>query len=339
LRPLHVVLALVVAIIWGEAFIATKFGLGNFSPLQLMIGRFLIASIPAIFLPRPDISWGNFILIGLTLFTGQFAFQFFGMVNGTPPGLSAVIVQAQAFVTVLLSALMLGERPTATQAAGMLMVLAGLVMVGTTAGNNLTITGFILSVCSAMSWGVGNVLVKRVGSNDVFSLMAWLSFVPLVSALFASFVVEGPDSLLKAALSASAVSLSAVAYLGILATLIAYAIWGTLLRLYPSAVIVPFALLVPCVGAFSSAVIFDERFEPLRLTGMVGMVVGVAVIVLPFKGFIVFLFRHLARIRLNGLPPEHDAGNSSICSTCHGSRPGQPLKGGTSANSVTDEIR
>jgi O-acetylserine/cysteine efflux transporter len=36
--------------------------------------------------------------MGLTLFAGQFLFQFFGIASGLPPGLASVIVQTQAFV-------------------------------------------------------------------------------------------------------------------------------------------------------------------------------------------------------------------------------------------------
>jgi O-acetylserine/cysteine efflux transporter len=31
-------------------------------------------------------------MIGLTLFTGQFLFQFFGISRGMPPGLAAIVV-------------------------------------------------------------------------------------------------------------------------------------------------------------------------------------------------------------------------------------------------------
>jgi O-acetylserine/cysteine efflux transporter len=61
---------------------------------------------------------------------------------------------------------------------------------------------------------------------------------------------------------------------------LAYAIWGDLLRRYPAAVVTPFALLVPFVAAVSSAIVFGERFGPLRLCGMALVLAGLAVIVL-----------------------------------------------------------
>jgi O-acetylserine/cysteine efflux transporter len=57
--------------------------------------------------------------------------------------------------------------------------------------------------------------------------------------------------------------------------------WGALLRRYPAAIVTPFALLVPLVGAGASALVFGERFGPLRLAGMALVLVGVAVSVAP----------------------------------------------------------
>jgi O-acetylserine/cysteine efflux transporter len=68
--------------------------------------------------------------------------------------------------------------------------------------------------------------------------------------------------------------------LGGISTSIAYWLWGRLLRDYPAAQVVPFALLVPFVGAASSSIVFGETFGPLRLAGMVTVVGGIAIMLL-----------------------------------------------------------
>ena len=67
-----------------------------------------------------------------------------------------------------------------------------------------------------------------------------------------------------------------------MATVLAYAIWGDLLRRYPAATVTPFALLVPFVAAYASSLVFGERFGGLRLIGMALVLLGLAVIVLPW---------------------------------------------------------
>src|SRR5687767_15051882 len=86
----HAALAVVVAVLWGLAFVATRIGLDTFSAAQLAALRFLIAAMPALVLPRPALSWSAMVPVGLTLFAGQFLFQFFGIAAGMPPGLASV---------------------------------------------------------------------------------------------------------------------------------------------------------------------------------------------------------------------------------------------------------
>jgi O-acetylserine/cysteine efflux transporter len=68
--------------------------------------------------------------------------------------------------------------------------------------------------------------------------------------------------------------------LGGVSTSTAYWLWGRLLRDYPAAQVVPFALLVPFVGSAASSIVFSERFGSLRLGGMLTVVGGIAVMLL-----------------------------------------------------------
>ncbi len=261
---------------------ATKIGLESFSPPQLTALRFLIAAVPALVLPRPALSWPRLIAIGATLFAGQFLLQFFAIANGLPPGLASLLVQTQALFTIVFAAMALGERPTTRQVLGVAVAFAGLVLIVLTVGQDLTIVGFCLAMGSAISWGLGNVLLKRISEVEMLDLIVWLSLVPPLPALALSLLLDGPAGLTRAVSSASWLAVAAALYLGVVATILAYAIWGRLLRRYPAATVTPFALLVPFVGGYSSALVFGERFGPLRLAGMALVLLGIAVIVLPW---------------------------------------------------------
>jgi O-acetylserine/cysteine efflux transporter len=69
-------------------------------------------------------------------------------------------------------------------------------------------------------------------------------------------------------------------FIGAISTCVAYWMWGRLLRDYTAAQVVPFALLVPFIGAGASSIVFGERFGPLRLAGMITVVGGIAVMLL-----------------------------------------------------------
>jgi len=280
-RGRDLALALLTAVLWGFAFVATRIGLDSFTPSQLVALRFLIAAIPTVVVAPPRAGWPMVIAAGLTLYTGQFLFQFFGMAHGMPPGLASLIVQTQALFTVLFAALLLGERPTARQTIGLFVAFAGLGVIATTAGHDLSLMGFALTMVAPVSFAVGNILLKRIGGTTDFALMAWMSLVPPLPAIAVSVVVDGPDGFAHAVAAAPWTGWAAAVYLGVVATMLAYAIWGNLLRRYPVATVTPFALLVPFVGALSSAVVFGEQFGPMRLAGMAGVLLGLAVIVIP----------------------------------------------------------
>jgi O-acetylserine/cysteine efflux transporter len=281
MRPSHVILACLASIVWGLAFVFTKFGLDSFSAPQLTALRFLVACPLVFFLPRPLVSWSFLAAIGLTLFAGQFLLLFFAYQQGMPPGLASITQQTQAFFTVLLAAGFLGDRPTPRQWTGMAVAFAGLGLIALSLGGDVGALGLGLALASAFSWAIGNVLVKRLGKVPMLPLMAWLSLVPPLPALLISGLLDPTPSLIGAIADASWLSLVAVIYLGAVATIMAYALWGGLLSRYPSAMVAPFALLAPCTGMLSSAIVFGEVFGVLRYGGMALILLGLAIIVLP----------------------------------------------------------
>jgi len=281
MTPAHLTLVLLVVVIWGLTFVATRWALDDFSPSQLTALRFLIAAAPALVLARPRVPWPTLVPVGLTLFLGQFLLQFFGIALGMPPGLAAVVVQTQALFTILFAALALGERPARREWTGTAVAFAGLALIALTVGPDLTAAGLILCGLSAVSWGVGNVLVKRLPAVDTLALAVWLSLVPPLPGLALAILWDGPRALWDSWLGASWLALGAILYLGVVATVLAYAIWGYLLRRHPAAQVAPFALLVPFVAAASSALVLGERFGPRRLVGMGLVLLGLAIIVRP----------------------------------------------------------
>lgn len=277
-------LAMAASVIWGGAFVATQFALESFSAPQLTAVRFLIASLPVLVVPRPRIPWPSLLLIGTTLFTGQFMLLFFAYTQGLPPGLASVTQQTQAFFTVILAAALLGDVPGLRQCAGMAVALIGLVLIGLTTGSDLPLSALGLALAGAFSWAIGNVLVKRRPGVPIFPLVVWASLVPPLPSLLVSVVYDPSPSLVDAISRASWLSIGAAVYLGAVATVVAYAGWGSLLQRYPSVVVAPFSLVAPCTGMLLSALIFQEAFTPARYAGMGLILGGLAVIVLPAGG-------------------------------------------------------
>jgi len=279
-KPVDVCLAVLVAVIWGLGFVASRLALDELSPALMTTLRFAIAAVPCLFVRKPDVSWPLLIGISFTLFLGQFLAQAYGIAHGVPVGLSSVIVQSQALFTVAFAAVAFSEIPTRQQALGIGIATVGLLLICGTVGYDFSVGAFAVLMICPVSFAIGNLLVRRAKGAPMFDLFAWLCLVSALPLLALTLVTDGTQPTWQALAHMSLTGLVCVLALGALSTSIAYWLWGRLLRDYTAAQVVPFALLVPFVGSGASSVVFGERFGPLRLAGMLTVVGGIAVMLL-----------------------------------------------------------
>jgi O-acetylserine/cysteine efflux transporter len=280
MKPADVCIAVMVAVIWGLAFVASRIALDEFSPELMTTLRFAIAAVPCLFVRKPKVSWPLLIAISATLFLGQFLAQAFAIAHGVPVGLSSVIVQSQALFTIGFAAVIFGELPTRMQAIGIAVATAGLLMICGTVGYDFSVGAFAVIMICPISFAVGNLLLRRAQRVRMFDLFAWLCLAAAVPLFVLTLISNGPQPTWHALAHMSLTGLLCMLALGGLSTSIAYWLWGRLLRDYPAAQVVPFALLVPFVGSAASSIVFGETFGPLRLAGMVTVVGGIAIMLL-----------------------------------------------------------
>jgi O-acetylserine/cysteine efflux transporter len=278
MRPAHLALAVMVALLWGFNFVPIKAGLTDYPPFLLLALRFGLAAIPALFVPPPAVPWLRIVLIGIVHFTAQFSLLFLGMAHGMPPGLASLVMQSQAFFTVLFANLFLREIPTARQGLGMALALAGLVVIATGIGGDASYLGLALTLGAAASWACGNIMVRGLGKVDMLRFVIWASLVPIAPALVLSLIFEGPQAIVQSLGHPSLAGLASILYLGVLSTLAGWGMWNYLLKLYPASTVAPFALLIPPFGAGAAALVYGEGFGLSRLCGMALIMAGLAAI-------------------------------------------------------------
>jgi O-acetylserine/cysteine efflux transporter len=281
MHPRHILLAVVLSVFWGLNFVVMKVGLHGFPPIFMAAVRFFLAALPALFLPRPAVSWKMLMALSATLFVGQFAFSYPGMALGMPPGLMSIVLQIQAFITIGIAAVILRERPHLRQLIGSGIALLGLVVIATTVGaNGATLPGLLLTLASAISWAIGNVIIRRMQPAEMLPLISWLSLLAVLPLLALSLALEGPVRINEAVLHLDWSSVAAVCYIAFVSTTFGYGAWAMLLKMYPAPVVAPFSLLVPVTGTISAALLLGERFGEVRFVGMALILVGLAVLVL-----------------------------------------------------------
>ena len=65
-----------------------------------------------------------------------------------------------------------------------------------------------------------------------------------------------------------------VLFMSYIVTLFGLSVWNAMLHRYPTAVIAPFALLIPVAGLVSGAIFLGEGLAPLQFGGVALVLVG-----------------------------------------------------------------
>lgn len=278
MSPKDLLLALVVIIVWGMNFVVIKVGLDDIPPMLLGALRFMLAAFPAIlFIKRPQIPFRWLLAYGATISLGQFAFLFSAMKVGMPAGLASLVLQSQAFFTLFFAALFLGERLRATNFVGLLIAAGGLLLIGMQGDRSMTLAGFVLTICAASMWALGNIVTRKVGKVNLVGLVVWGSLIPPIPFFALSWLLEGPQAIESALRGIGWSSILVLLYLAFGATILGYSLWSRLLSRYPANTVAPFSLLVPVVGLTSAALLLDEHLGLMQAIGALLVMLGLAI--------------------------------------------------------------
>jgi O-acetylserine/cysteine efflux transporter len=94
---------------------------------------------------------------------------------------------------------------------------------------------------------------------------------------------EGRAAIISAATNVNIAGAASVLYLAIPATLQAFWIWARLVERYSPQTVAPFSPLVPVFGMASARLAFGEHIGWIRLTGMLLVICGLAILVIPAR--------------------------------------------------------
>lgn len=266
LSPKHLLLALVTVLIWGLNFIAIYTGLKGFPPFLLCALRFGFSAFPWVFIfSRPKAPLKYIIAYGVFTFALQFGFLFSGIHLGLSPGLSSLIIQVQVFFSMGLATVFFQDRPGAWKIYGSLISFIGIGIVAAHVNGKTSFLGLLLVLLAALSWAIGNMFIKKVDAQSSLSLVVWgnLAAFPFMAAL--SLIAEGPDLILTSLQNVSWLTIGAIVYIVYLSSHIGYGAWGFLLNSYPTAVVVPFTLLVPVIGFLGSILFLGEELTSWKI--------------------------------------------------------------------------
>ncbi len=278
MKPVDVLLAIAVAVIWGMGFVVAKAAMAHFSPILLMALRFAVTTLCLVWIFRPPraLLWPLF-WISLISAALQYSLTFNG-VSGIDASTAALLVQLEVPFGLLLAWLVFGERITPKQWLGIIVAFAGAVLiVGEPKLAGDLIYAFMV-IGGAFTWAVGQILIKRLGDLGGFRLISGVALWATPQLFVASWLLETDQW--RQIETASLPAWGAVLYLGLVMTALAYALWYRLLGRYSVNQVMPFLLLLPVTSVTGGILFLGESLTAKIALGGALAIGGVALITL-----------------------------------------------------------
>ena len=304
MNPIHIFLAVLVAFIWGVNFTFIAWALDSFPPLMLTALRFFFTAVPLVFFLKPPKFNRTLFIYAIGTFVMQYAFVFTAMHLGASAGLTALLLQVQIFITVLLAYVILGEKVNRMQIIGMLVGVLGLGVIALNLGGDMPLIGFVCILIAAIGWSFGNIASKQVSTQamiktmqqgaslhtgsltnnknkasalfalSALALVAWGGLIACVILILSSLMFETEAWQLSTFIQASPKSWLSLGFIVYVSTLLGFGIWAHLLSQNTASKIVPFALLVPIFGMATSVLLIGEILTWWKMLAMLLILSG-----------------------------------------------------------------
>jgi O-acetylserine/cysteine efflux transporter len=284
MKPVDVLIAISVAVIWGMGFIVAKAGMSHFSPILLMALRFALTAFCMVWFFRPPAGiFKQLFWISLISAALQYSLTFNGL-RGIDASTAALLVQLEVPFGLILAWLVFGDRISLKQGLGIAIAFSGAILIiGEPKLAGDLIYAFMV-IGGAFTWAVGQIMIKKLGNIGGFRLITGVALFATPQLFVASFLLE--QNQLEQIQTASPAAWAAVAYLGLIMTALAYALWYRLLGYYTVNQVMPFLLLLPVTSVFGGIFFLGESLTTKIALGGCLAIIGVAMITIqrmPFR--------------------------------------------------------
>ena len=276
-------LFLIMSLIWGATWIATKAGVAAVPPFFFGAARYVLVSAVLVFVVRDlrGVFRGRalrLIMTGMLVVVATYGFIYWGM-QYVASGVSGVVNMSMNPVCLFGLAILLGqERPTWRHALALVLGVGGLVLLfsgkATMTGSTMELWGAAALVAGSLAYCVGSVLSRPLLDQVTpLQLTAAQGLVGAAGLSILSLLVEPVSGATFAALVQPA-PLAGVLFLVICGTFIAYTIFLRLMRDWGASRAGLYSFVSPVVALILGAIVFGEPLTWREITGAAIMLVA-----------------------------------------------------------------
>jgi O-acetylserine/cysteine efflux transporter len=268
--------------IWGFNFSMIKLGVSELDPLLIAAARFFFATFPLIFFVRkPNVPWRYLLGYGFVFGTGVWGMASCSITFGLSSGMASVLLQTDVLTTVLVGVLLYKEVISQRIAIGIMISLIGLVISMMYTNGNMTLTGVIFIMISAICWPLAGVIVRQSGSRSAFAFNIWGMLFAPIPLVVLSVSLHGVDVIATTYEQWTSDAWISVLFQAYPTTVFGYWIWNNMVIKYPMSMLAPLTLLVSVFALLSGYLIYGEQLSLVQWISCSTFLVGIGVVLFP----------------------------------------------------------
>ena len=283
---------LVLYIVWGSTYLGIAVAVETIPPFLMAASRFALAGLVLLTwsmvrargsFTMPSLhEWRDSAIVGALLLGGGMGMVAWGE-QTIPSGIAALIIALMPVWVAIFGRLFFGERLPGVAIVGIIVgfigvgILVGPTIVGETGA--LDPLGLAALLISPISWTAGSLYASHRATLPSQPLVATgLQMVCGAGVLSVMALLSGEPGRFDPAVI-SRESLLALAYLTVIGSLLAFTVYGWLLRVAPLPWIATYAYVNPVVAVILGTAILNEPLDPRTLVAGAVIVGAVALIV------------------------------------------------------------
>lgn len=276
MKKSDILMALLVAIVWGSNFVAIKLTLIKIPGLLSLAIRFLLTAL--ILLPFSKIPkvpfWKLYEVSGVfgILYMGGL---YYGMHLGLNTNLTIIMMQLNIPISILIAKILLKEEVNLQALIGIGVAFLGMTIVVGTPHLTGNIFAALIIGMSSFFYAYFNILSRQLKAVPALSLLCWTSLISAPHLFFFSYFLEGnPFDLVK---GGGYTLWLATFYSVLISGIFGITAWISLLQRYKIHEVLPYNLLVPFFGCSLSILVLQEIPSWHIIVGGIITLLGIAV--------------------------------------------------------------
>ena len=283
---------LVLYVVWGSTYLGIAIAVETIPPFLMASVRFLIVGLILLtwsiaregraFVPPTRQEWRDSAIVGTLLLGGGMGFVAFGE-QTVPSGIAALLIGMMPLWVAILGRVFFGQRLPRMAIVGIVAGFVGVaILVGPSAfggAGALDPLGLAIICLAPLSWSAGSLFASHRASLPKRPLVATgVQMVLGGIALAVMGALTGEFATLDIG-AISGESVVALAYLLVMGSLVAFTVYGWMLRVAPLPLISTYAYVNPVIAVILGAIVLGETIDGRTLVAGAVIVCAVAVIV------------------------------------------------------------